>query len=170
MAVFEHERILPCGPDDAWEAVIDFPSRTIHGPRYRRAELPDGKEPAPGHRILLQIGRDRFTSVVTVAEKPAALSHRAAGPGFWAEYSYALRVCNDGDFGYTSEDLGCAHLKIRGEYGGWLGSVIAKLRPGACRRYLADEMAAVVSAAESVRAEPVNDDHSDNENIDSDGG
>lgn len=155
MVVFEQERILPCGLEEAWEAVVDFPSRTIHSARYRRAELPDGAEPAPGHRILLQIGRDRFTSIVTLATKPSALSHRAAGPGFRAEYSYELRGCNERDVGYTSDDLACAYLKIRGEYGGWLGSLIARLRPGACRRYLADEMAAVVSAAESVRAEPV---------------
>ena len=164
MPVFEHERILPCGLEDGWEAVVDFPSRTIHNPRYRRADLPDGPEPAPGRRIMLQIGRDRFTSIVTFAGKPAALSHRASGPGFWAEYSYELRVCNENDAGYTSDDLGCAHLKIRGEYGGWLGSFIARLRPGACRRYLADEMAAVVSAAESVRAEPVDDEEASEPN------
>ena len=164
MPVFERERILPCGLEDAWEAVVDFPSRTIHNPRYRRADLPDGREPATGHRILLQIGRDRFTSIVAAARKPAALSHRTVGPGFWAEYSYELRVCDESDAGYTSEDLGCAHLKIRGEYGGWLGSLIARLRPGACRRYLADEMAAVVSAAESVRAEPVDDDEATDPN------
>ena len=157
MPVFEHERILPCGLEDGWEAVVDFPGRTIHHPRYRRADLPDGAEPAPGHRILLQIGRDRFTSIIASARRPVALSHRTAGPGFWAEYSYELRMCEESDAGYTSDDLGCARLKIRGEYGGWLGCLIARLRPGACRRYLADEMAAVVSAAESVRAEVVDD-------------
>ena len=164
MAVFERERILPCGLQDAWEAVADFPSRTIHNARYRRADMPDGADPAPGHRILLQIGRDRFTSIVTLARKPAALSHRTAGPGFWAEYSYELRVADESDPGYTSDDFGCALLRIRVEYGGWLGSLIARLRPGACRRYLADEMAAVVSAAESVRAEPVDDEEASEPN------
>ncbi len=165
MPVFEHERILPCGLEDGWEAVVDFPSRKIHNPRYRRADLPDGTEPEPGHRILLQIGRDRFTSIITISRKPAALSHRASGPGFWVEYSYELRLCDERDPGYTSDDIGCAYLKIRGEYGGWLGSLIAALRPGACRRYLADEMAAVLSAAESVRAEPIDN----NEATDPDG-
>ena len=155
MPAFEIEKILPCELNDAWIAVADFPSRTIHSNRYRRSDLPDGGEPMPGHRIMLQIGRDRFTSVITAVQKPAALSHRAIGPGFWAEYSYRLRLCDELDPGYTNDDLGSTFLSIRAEYGGWLGSLIARLRPGACRRYLADELAAIVSAAESVRAEPV---------------
>ncbi len=157
MPVFEMSKIMPCELEEAWEAVVDFPSRTIHGGRYRRAELPDGTDPMPGHRIQLQIGRDRFTSIVTTADKPGGFAHRTMGPGFWAEYSYRLRLCDELDAGYTNEDFGSAHLTVRGEYGGWLGSIIAKLRPAACRRYLADEMAAIVSAAESVRAEPVTD-------------
>ena len=157
MPVFEQSRIMPCAPARGWEAVIDFPARAIHSARYRRAALPDGAEPAPGRRIELQIGRDRFTSVVTAAQKPSYLSHRAAGPGFWAEYSYRLRYCEDKDAGFTTEDLGCAHLTIRAEYGGWLGRLVARLRPGACRRYLGDEMDAIVSISESVRAEPAGD-------------
>ena len=149
---------MPCPVNDAWEAVADFPSRTIHSKRYRRADLPDGNEPMPGNRILFHIGRDRFTSVITTAQPPVALSHRTVGPGFWAEYSYQVRVSDESDPGYGAEDIGNAHLTIQGEYGGWLGTLIAKLRPGACRRYLADEMAAIMSAAESVRAEPINED------------
>lgn len=155
MPVFEISRILPCQLDEAWDAVVDFPERTIHSQRYRKAELPDGPEPMPGHRISLQVGRDRFTSIVTTARKPGAFAHRAIGPGFWVEYTYGLRLSDELDVGYTNEDFGLAHLTIRSEYGGWLGSIIAKLRPNACRRYLTDEMAAIVSAAESVRAEPV---------------
>lgn len=117
--------------------------------------MPDGKEPMPGHRILLHIGRDRFTSIITSVQKPSSLSHRAIGPGFWAEYSYRIRLCDELDPGYTNEDFGLAFISIQAEYGGWIGSLIAKLRPGACRRYLADELAAIVSAAESVPAEPV---------------
>ena len=155
MPAFEVSKILPCPLDDAWEAVVDFPSRPIHNKRYRRADLPDGHDPTPGHRILFHIGRDRFTSIVTTAQKPGAFSHRAIGPGFWAEYSYRVRICDELDPGYTNEDSGFAYLGIRAEYGGWLGSLIAKLRPGACRRYVEDEMASIYSAAESVRAEPV---------------
>ena len=161
MPVFEISKILPCPLDAAWEAVVDFPSRAIHSTRYRRADLPDGKEPMPGRRILLHVGRDRFTSIITSADKPAVLSHRAVGPGFWAEYSYRLRVCDELDPGYTNEDFGLAFLTIRAEYGGWLGSLVAKLRPGACRRYLEDELAAIVSAAESVPAEPVTENQPD---------
>ena len=157
MRTFGYGKILPCALDEAWETVVDFPGRVIHGERYRRADLPDGAAPAPGNRILLQIGQDRFTSIVTSVHKPDSLSHRAAGPGFWVEISYQLRPCDDNDYGYTSDDLGNAHLTVLAEYGGWLGSVIAKLRPGACRRYVADEMSAIISAAESVRAEPVAD-------------
>ncbi len=157
MPAFECAEILPCTPDAAWAAVVDFPGRKIHGACYRRAELPDGNALSPGHRIELQIGRDRFTSIVTGAQKPASLSHRAAGPGFWVEFTYRLRQCRDGDAGYTSDDLGCAHLTVQAEYGGWLGSIIAKLRPRACRHYVAEEMSAIVSAAESVPAEPVAD-------------
>ena len=69
-------------------------------------------------------------------------------------------MCDELDPGYTNEDFGCAFLAVRAEYGGWFGSLIAKLRPGACRRYLEDEMAAIMSAAESVRAEPVSRDDS----------
>lgn len=155
MPAFELAKILPCQLEEAWDAVVDFPGRVIHSSRYRRADLPDGAEPGPGHRILLHIGRDRFTSIVTTAQKPGAFSHRAIGPGFWAEYSYRLRQCDESDPGYTGEDFGSAYLVIRAEYGGWLGSLVAKLRPGACRRYLDDEMAAIFSAAESVHAEPV---------------
>jgi hypothetical protein len=155
MPVFELAKILPCQLEVAWEAVVDFPSRTIHSNRYHRADLPDGTDPMPGHRMLLHIGRDRFTSIVTTAQKPGAFSHRTIGSGFWAEYSYRLRLCDELDRGYTTEDFGAAYLIIRAEYGGWLGSLVAKLRPGACRRYLDDEMAAIFSAAESVRAEPV---------------
>ena len=158
MPVFEQEKILPCPPEAAWDAVTDFPGRTIHSHRYRRADLPDGPEPAPGHRILLHIGRDRFTSIVTAAQKPARFAHRADGPGFWAEYSYQLRLCEESDAGYTNDDHGNAHLVLRAEYGGWLGSLIARLRPGACRRYLTDEIAAITSAAASVRAESVDSD------------
>lgn len=161
MPIFEIAKILPCQLDEAWEAVVDFPSRTIHSDRYRRADLPDGKEPIPGHRILLHIGRDRFTSIITAAQRPTTLSHRAIGPGFWAEYSYWLRPCNELDPGYTNEDFDLAFLSIRAEYGGWLGSFIAKLRPGACRQYLTDELAAIVSAAESVPAEPVHENQPD---------
>lgn len=155
MPVFELAKILPCQLDHAWDAVVDFPTRTIHGKRYRSADLPDGPDPQPGHRILFHIGRDRFTSIVTGAQKPGAFSHRAIGPGFWAEYSYRIRICDELDPGYTNEDFGLAYLVVRAEYGGWLGSLIAKIRPGACRRYVEDEMAAIYSAAESVRAEPV---------------
>ena len=155
MPAFELAKILPCELEEAWDAVVDFPARTIHSNRYRRADLPDGNDPAPGHRILLQIGRDRFTSIVTTSQKPAAFSHRAIGPGFWAEYSYRIRVCDELDPGYSNEDQGSAYLAIRAEYGGWLGSLIAKLRPGACLRYVDDEMAAILSAASSVRAEPI---------------
>ena len=161
MPAFEISKILPCVLDDAWEAVADFPSRTIHNSRYRRADLPDGQEPMPGHRILLHIGRDRFTSIVTAVQKPSSLSHRAIGPGFWVEYSYRIRLCDELDPGYTNEDFGLAFISIRSEYGGWLGSLIAKLRPGACRRYLEDELAAIVSAAESVAAEPISDTQAD---------
>ena len=155
MPAFELAKIMPCQLDDAWNAVVDFPSRPIHSSRYRRADLPDGDEPMPGDRILLQIGRDRFTSIVTTSQKPGAFSHRAVGPGFWAEYSYRLRLSDESDPGYTNEDFGSAYLNIRAEYGGWLGGLIAKLRPGACRRYVDDEMLAILSAAESVTAEPV---------------
>ena len=162
MPAFESSKILPCELDEAWEAVVDFPSRVIHSKRYRRADLPDGRDPTPGNRILFHIGRDRFTSIVTTAQKPGAFSHRAIGPGFWAEYSYRIRLCDELDPGYTNEDFGFAYLGIRAEYGGWLGGLIAKLRPGACRRYVEDEMAAIYSAAESVRAEPVGADQAEN--------
>lgn len=155
MPAFEIGRILPCPPEEAWDAVTDFPSRRIHGARYGRAELPDGREPEPGRRILLQIGRDRFTSVITEVKRGHSLAHRATGPGFAVEFSYRLRECSDNDNGYTSDDLGRAYLTVRAEYGGWLGTVIARLRPGACRRYVADEMDAIVAAAEYVAAEPV---------------
>ena len=158
MPFFEYARILPCPPAAAWDAITDFPGRVIHGARYHRAALPDGDAPAPGHRIELQIGRDRFTSVVTACQRPDYLSHRTAGPGFWTEYSYYLRMCREGDAGYSSEDLGRAYLTIRAEYGGWLGKLVARLRPGACRRYLADEMTAVAYIAGSIRAEPADDD------------
>ena len=164
MPVFEIAKILPCQLEAAWDAVVDFPSRAIHSSRYRSADLPDGKDPMPGHRILLHIGRDKFTSIVTMAQKPGALSHRASGPGFWTEYSYQLRLCEERDPGYTNEDFGMAFLAIHAEYGGWLGSLVAKLRPGACRRYLEDELAAIVSAAESVPAEPVTENQPDAQN------
>lgn len=157
MPAFQSSRILPGTPEAAWAAVVDFPARVIHGERYRQAALPDGAAPEPGHRIELQIGRDRFTSLITEVEPGARLSHRASGPGFSVEFSYRVRPCDDGDEGYTSDDAGRAHLIVRAEYEGWLGSTIARLRPGACRRYVADEMAAIVSAVESVPAEPVAD-------------
>ena len=162
MPAFESSKLLPCRLDEAWEAVVDFPSRTIHSKRYRRADLPDGPDSAPGHRILFHIGRDRFTSIVTTSQKPGAFSHRTIGPGFWAEYSYRIRLSDELDPGYTNEDFGLAYLVVRAEYGGWLGSLIAKLRPGACRRYVEDEMAAIYSAAESVRAEHVSVERSGN--------
>ncbi len=155
MPTFEYSAIVPCAPLAAWAAATDFPSRPAHSQRYRRADLPDGVVLEPGNRINLQIGRDRFTSVVMQAEPPAILSHRTTGPGFWCEYSYNLRECNDGDPGYTSDDPGNAFLTVTVEYGGWLGRLVAKFRPGACRRYVADEVNAIVSAAESVMAEPV---------------
>ena len=155
MAVFEYSKILSCPPDEAWAAVADFPSRRLHSKRYRRADLPDGPEPEPGHRIDLQIGRDRFTSLITVVQKGETLSHRTSGPGFWVGFSYYVRECSDGDEAYTSDDQGHAYVTIQAEYGGWLGSLIARLRPGACRRYVLDEMDAVASATESIKAEPV---------------
>ena len=155
MPTFEYSAIVPCAPFAAWAAVTDFPSRPAHSQRYRRADLPDGVVLEPGNRLNLQIGRDRFTSVVMRAEPPAILSHRTTGPGFWCEYSYNLRECYDGDPGYTSDDPGNAFLTVTVEYGGWLGRLVAKFRPGACRRYVADEVNAIVSAAESVMAEPV---------------
>ena len=155
MPAFEYNKILSCSPEEAWSAVVDFPARTVHSRRYRRAGLPDGQNPEPGHRIELQIGRDRFTSLVTIVEKGETLSHRASGPGFSVEFSYRVRECNDGDQGYTSDDAGHAYITVSAEYAGWLGTVIAGLRPGSCRRYVTDEMAAIVSATESVAAEPV---------------
>ena len=155
MPRFHCARIMPTEPDSTWAAVVDFPSRPLYSQRYRRGEMPDGAEPEPGHRIDLQIARDRFTSVVTQARRPHVLAHRTTGPGFWVEFTYDLRVCDDSDAGYSSEDLGHAHLTITTEYGGWFGSLIAKLRPGACRRYVVDEMEAIAAAAESVVAEPV---------------
>ena len=158
MPAFESSKILACFPDRAWSAVVGFPDRVIHGQRYRRVNLPDGTTLEPGHRLELQVGRDRFTSLVTAVHHRESLSHRAAGPGFWVEFSYRVRECNDGDYGYTSDDAGRAHLTVRAEYGGWLGSIIARLRPRACRRYVADEVAAIVSATETVPAEPVAED------------
>lgn len=157
MRSFEIGRILPCTPETAWNAVIDFPSRTIHGPAYRRAELPDGPAPEPGNRIELQIRRDKFTSLVTVVQPPELFGHRTVGPGFSVEFSYRVRLCSDSDQGYTSDDTGNAHLTVEAEYGGWLGTLIARLRPGACRRYVAGEMDAIKSASRSVSAEPVVD-------------
>ena len=157
MRTFELGKILPCTPDEAWHAVIDFPSRTIHGAAYRRSDLPDGKEPRPGNRIELQIGRDKFTSLMTVVQEPEMLSHRAVGPGFSVEFSYWVRLCSDADPGYTSDDDGNAFLTVQAEYGGWLGSLIARVRPGACRRYVAGELAAIDSGAKSVFAEFVTD-------------
>ncbi len=157
MRTFELGKILPCTPDEAWNAVIDFPSRTIHGPAYRRSDLPDGQEPRPGNRIELQIGRDKFTSLMTVVQEPEMLSHRTVGPGFSVEFSYWVRLCSDADPGYTSDDDGNAYLTVQAEYGGWLGSLIARLRPGACRRYVSGELAAIDSGAKSVFAEPVTD-------------
>ena len=157
MQTFELGKILPCTPYEAWNAVIDFPSRTIHGPAYRRSDLLDGKEPRPGNRIDLQIGRDKFTSLMTVVQEPQMLSHRTVGPGFSVELSYWIRLCSDADPGYTSDDYGNAYLTVQAEYAGWLGSLIARLRPGACRRYVAGELAAIDSGAKSVSAEPVTD-------------
>jgi hypothetical protein len=157
MTTFEYSKIIPCPPKKAWSAVADFPARTLHSRRYRRANLPDGPDLEPGHRIELQIGRDRFTSLITIAEKGETLTHRASGPGFSVEFSYRVRECNDGDEGYTSDDAGHTHLTVRAEYGGWLGSIIAGMRPGSCRRYVSDEMAAITSATETVPAEPVAD-------------
>lgn len=157
MRSFELGKILPCTPEEAWNAVIDFPSRAIHGPSYRRSDLPDGMEPRPGNRIELQIGRDKFTSLMTVVQEPEMLSHRAVGPGFSVEFSYWVRLCSDTDPGYTSDDDGNAYLTVQAEYGGWLGSLIARMRPGACRRYVAGELAAINSASRSVSAEPVAD-------------
>ena len=155
MRTFELGKIIPCTPDEAWNAVIDFPSRTIHGPAYRRSDLPDGTEPRPGNRIELQIGRDKFTSLMTVVQEPEMFGHRTVGPGFSVEFSYRVRPCSDADPGFTSDDDGHAHLTVEAEYGGWLGSLIARLRPGACRRYVAGELAAIESASKSVSAEPV---------------
>ena len=157
MRTFEFGKILPCTPQEAWNAAIDFPSRTIHGPAYRRSDLSDGKEPKPGNRIELQIGRDKFTSLMTVVQEPEVLSHRAIGPGFFVEFTYHVRLCSDADPGYTSDDDGNAHLTVEAQYGGWLGSLIARLRPGACRRYVAGELAAIDSGAKSISAEPVVD-------------
>ena len=157
MRSFELGKILPCTPEEAWNAVIDFPSRTIHGPAYRRSDLPDGREPQPGNRIEMQIGRDKFTSLMTVVQEPEMLSHRTVGPGFSVEFSYWVRPCSDADPGYTSDDDGNAYLTVEAEYGGWLGSLIARVRPGACRRYVAGELAAISSASRSVSAEPVVD-------------
>lgn len=157
MRTFEIGRILPCEPQGAWNALVDFPSRTIHGQYYRRAELPDGPKPKPGNRIELQIKRDKFTSLVTVVQEPELFSHRTVGPGFSVEFSYRVRYCSDGDPGYTSDDNGNTYLTIEAEYGGWLGTLIARLRPGACRRYVAGEMDAINSASRSVSAEPVTD-------------
>ena len=155
MRTFELGKIIPCTPDEAWNAVIDFPSRTIHGPAYRRSDLPDGTEPRPGNRIEFQIGRDKFTSLMTVVQEPEMFGHRTVGPGFSVEFSYRVRLCSDADPGFTSDDDGHAHLTVEAEYGGWLGSLIARLRPGACRRYVAGELAAIESASKSVSAEPV---------------
>ena len=155
MRTFELGKIIPCTPDEAWNAVIDFPSRTIHGPAYRRSDLPDGPEPRPGNRIELQIGRDKFTSLMTVVQEPEMFGHRTVGPGFSVEFSYRVRPCSDADPGFTSDDDGHAHLTVEAEYGGWLGSLIARLRPGACRRYVAGELATIESASKSVSAEPV---------------
>ena len=157
MRTFELGKILACTPDEAWNAVVDFPSRTIHGPAYRRSDLPDGPEPKPGNRIELQIGRDKFTSLITVVHQPEMLSHRTVGPGFSVEFSYRVRLCSDADSGYTSDDYGNTHVTVETEYGGWLGALIARLRPGACRRYVAGELAAIDSASKSVSAEPVAD-------------
>ena len=157
MRSFELGKILPCTPEEAWNAVIDFPSRTIHGQAYRRSDLPDGREPQPGNRIEMQIGRDKFTSLMTVVQEPEMLSHRTVGPGFSVEFSYWVRPCSDADPGYTSDDDGNAYLTVEAEYGGWLGSLIASVRPGACRRYVAGELAAINSASRSVSAEPVVD-------------
>lgn len=155
MTVFEYSKLLSCPPDETWSALVDFPSRKLHSKRCRRAELPDGPEPEPGHRIQFQIGRDRFTSLITVVQNGETLSHRASGPGFWVWFTYRLRECSDGDEGFTSDDQGNSYLTIRAEYGGWLGSLIGKMRPGACRRYVLDEMEAITSATESIKAEPV---------------
>ena len=155
MRLFEYSRILFCAPEDAWSAVVDFPSRKLHGKRYRRADLPDGPSPEPGHRIQFQIGRDRFTSLVTVVQPGETLSHRASGPGFWIRFSYRVRECSDGDEGYTSDDQGHAFLTVQAEYGGWLGSLIARIRPGTCRSYVINELEAITSATESIKAEPV---------------
>ena len=157
MRNFELGKILPCTPDEAWSAVIDFRSRTIHGPAYRRSDLPDGPEPRPGNRIELQIGRDKFTSLITAVQQPETFSHRTVGPGFSVEFSYRVRLCSDADSGYTSDDHGSAHLTVQAEYGGWLGTLIARLRPGACHRYVSGELAAIESASKSVSAEPVAD-------------
>ena len=157
MRTFELGKILPCTPEEAWTAVIDFPARTIHGSAYRHSDLPDGKEPRPGNRIELQIGRDKFTSLMTAVQEPEMLSHRTIGPGFSVEFSYWVRLCTDADSGYTSDDDGNAYLTVQAEYDGWLGSLIARLRPGSCRRYVAGELAAIHSASRSVAAEPVAD-------------
>ena len=85
------------------------------------------------------------------------LSHRTVGPGFSVEFSYWVRPCSDADPGYTSDDSGNAYLTVQAEYDGWLGSLIARMRPGACRRYVAGELAAIDSEAKSVSAEPVAD-------------
>jgi len=103
----------------------------------------------------LQIGRDKFTSLMTVVQEPEMFGHRTVGPGFSVEFSYRVRPCSDADSGFTSDDDGHAHLTVEAEYGGWLGSLIARFRPGACRRYVAGELAAIESASKSVSAEPV---------------
>ncbi|MSQ32946.1 MAG: polyketide cyclase [Dehalococcoidia bacterium] len=123
-----------------WEALVDFEARPRWSPRVKEARILDGGPLKVGSRIRLHVDRDRFTPVVVELRPRERLALLVKGPGFHARHAYELRAAGE-----------ATTVTMSAQLGGLLGTLAQQFMRGSVRRDLADELAAIKRAAESVR-------------------
>ncbi|MBI2856281.1 MAG: SRPBCC family protein [Chloroflexi bacterium] len=137
MVTIKESVLVASTPERVWSAVVDFEARPQWSSRVKEAHVLDGAPLREGSRILLVVGRDRFTATVVEIRPQERLALLVKGPGFRVNHVYELRPSGDG-----------TDVALAGEYGGIIGRLAARFMGGSVRRDLVEELAAIRSSAE----------------------
>ena len=121
-----------------WDALVDFEARPSWSSRVKKVQILGGGPLQEGSHIEIQVDRNRFTPTVIEMRQGERLALQVRGPGFRAIHVYEVRPAGN----QTTLLLGA-------QYGGIVGGLMGRLMRGSVSKDLADELAAIKSAAEA---------------------
>ncbi|MDE0231191.1 MAG: SRPBCC domain-containing protein [bacterium] len=122
-----------------WNALTDLEDRVRWNDRLHEMSTLDGKDLAPGSRMLSKVDKSRFKVTVTEFDPPTRMASGAKNPVMTYFHAYDL----------TEVSEGVTQLTLTGSMGGVLGKLMGTFSKNRMRRDLRDELAPIKEAAES---------------------